>query len=75
MNPDSHQRPTFSQALEELEPMREMAERGELVAYKPEVTKSTEPEAMSAVVGQISAIAEGESEGQFGSKESSKSKT
>lgn len=62
MHPDSHQRPTFSQALDELEPMREMAEKGTLLAYKPE------SEAMSTVVGQISAIQEGE-ETQHSSKD------
>ena len=65
MHPDSHQRPTFSQVLELLEPMRECAERGDLEEYYREPEKA---DGMSATLGNISKIEEGEETGYHSSK-------
>lgn len=37
MTPDPHQRPTFAEILDILEPLRELAERGELQKAPPYV--------------------------------------
>lgn len=65
MHPDSHQRYTFSQVLDELEPMRELAEKGELTLYS---APKSGPEGMSSVLGQMGKIEEGEETLQHSSK-------
>ena len=65
MTPDPHHRPTFSEVLDFLEPLRDLAERGEL----PNTATYAPPERteIGALLGSVKEIDE-ESEEVRGSK-------
>ena len=64
MTPDPHHRPTFAEVLDVLEPLRELAERGELQKAAPYVA----PE-RAAMGDQLGAVQEDDEEfSQHGSK-------
>ena len=65
MTPDPHHRPTFAEVLDFLEPLRDLAERGEL----PTTATYTAPERteIGALLGSVKEIEEEGEEGK-GSK-------
>lgn len=68
MHPDPHQRPTFAEALELLEPMRKLAERGELQRLESANGRLDEDarKQMGALLGSVKMIVE-EDEASHGS--------
>lgn len=63
MHPNPHQRPTFAEVLELLEPVRERAERGELQIVSQPESETAGKRDMGALLGSVNKIEEGDEEG------------
>ena len=67
MTPDPHQRPTFSEVLDVLEPLRDLAERGELKQTSFSAPDDARKE-IGALLGSVKKIEEGEEDVRGSSK-------
>ena len=67
MNPDPHMRPAFSETLDVLESIRDLAERG-LLAQTPRTPSLPDASrsGMGELLGSIKVIDEGEEDGKAG---------